>query len=116
MHLLDVLQGKAPPFKRRSPRWKYVRDEHLKKNPFCAVCGGVKKLRVHHKIPYHVDPTLELDASNLVTLCENSRSFNCHLVVGHVLSYKRWNPTIDTDIPFVQAIFFRRKNEQRKAE
>jgi len=35
----------------RSSAWRKIRNEHLKDHPCCAVCGGTKKLNVHH-IPH----------------------------------------------------------------
>lgn len=77
----------------RSPDWKSVRDNHIKNNPFCAACGTSKKLEVHHIVPVHIDPSKELDSSNLITLC-NSK---CHLLFGHLMWFKSWNPNVVED-------------------
>lgn len=63
---------------RRSPQWTSFRNEFLKRHPICAACDRTSKLEVHHIKPFHTHPELELDTTNLVTLCE----FH-HLVVGH---------------------------------
>jgi len=80
----------------RSPKWSNVRKEHLKNNPNCAACGRDKKLEVHHIKPVHLFPELELDPSNLVTLCADP----CHIVFGHLMNFKSWNSNvvIDSDL------------------
>lgn len=81
---------------RRSPGWKKLRTEHLKRNPKCAVCGSRLNLIPHHIVPFHLDRSKELDPSNLITLCEN-KSLNCHLLFGHLKSWSRYNPDIVED-------------------
>lgn len=94
----DAIQGKAPLRAKRSSKWPRVRREHLKNNPACAVCGGTRKLEVHHLVPFHQNPELELDPANLITLCESkSRGVKCHLAIGHLGDYKRSNPTARED-------------------
>ena len=89
----DRIQNRAPKGAKRSPKWAAVRDAHLKKHPRCACCGGTKKLRVHHLEPFHVSPAKELDPDNLLTLCEAGKyGINCHLLVGHLGNWRRWNP------------------------
>ena len=80
----------------RSPHWSTVRDKHLKTEPRCAYCGGVKNLEVHHIAPFHLHPEEELDDANLITLCE-SPGVNCHLERGHLGNWKRCNPYIVED-------------------
>lgn len=75
---------------RRSSQWRRVRMEFLA-GKVCAVCHGTKKLEAHHIIPVHVDPSRELDPTNLIPLCEGNRVVNCHLTFGHLLSYRRYN-------------------------
>jgi 5-methylcytosine-specific restriction protein A len=77
----------------RSPKWSSVRKQHLKDNPFCAACGRYAKLEVHHIEPVHVNPSRELDPSNLVTLCDNP----CHIIFGHLMNYKSWNINVISD-------------------
>lgn len=81
--------------KHRSPEWKKVRENFLKKNPTCAACGSSLNLQVHHKIPFHVNPLRELDESNLITLCMDEKE--CHLEVGHGDSWKCYNPKVEDD-------------------
>lgn len=64
-------------------------------------CGGVKLLQVHHKKPFHLDPSLELDLTNLITLCMGKAE--CHLLLGHGGSFKAYNPTIQADAELSRA-------------
>lgn len=77
----------------RSGRWATVRRLHLEREPACAACGRDGDLEVHHIEPYHKRPELELDDGNLVTLCADP----CHLVFGHLLNFKRSNPSVRED-------------------
>lgn len=81
---------------KRSPKWTRVRKAHLKEHPECAACGGKTSLDVHHIIPYHLRPDLELESSNLLTLCEKSERFGwaCHRLLGHTLNWKLHNPNV----------------------
>jgi 5-methylcytosine-specific restriction endonuclease McrA len=80
-------------FAYRSPKWSTIRKEHLNNNGTCAACGRNKKLEVHHIEPVHVNPDRELDMTNLITLCDSP----CHLVFGHLMDYKSWNPSVADD-------------------
>lgn len=77
----------------RSSKWSTVRKQHLTNNPKCAACGSDKKIEVHHKIPVHINPDLELDPSNLISLCDNT----CHLIFGHLHNYKSYNKNVVED-------------------
>lgn len=108
-HLVGALQGKHPLTARRSGKWRAVRAQHLAANPCCAVCGGADKLEVHHKQPFHLNPALELDPANLITLCEVDRGgVNCHLFFGHLGNFKAFNPAVADD-----AAAWRQKIETR---
>ena len=77
----------------RSPEWKTVRKLHLEREGCCCqACNKNSKLEVHHIIPVHINRTLELDPSNLITLC-----YRCHLVFGHLSDYKSWNENVVKD-------------------
>ena len=76
----------------RSPRWNEVRREFLKHFPTCAVCGGKKMLEVHHIQPYHLEPSRELSAGNLITLCRPD-----HLLFGHLNSWFSFNEDVVKD-------------------
>lgn len=52
-----------------------------------------KGLHVHHIVPFHVDPSKELDPTNLITLCGKY----CHYTIGHLMDYKSWNPNVIED-------------------
>lgn len=80
-------------FATRSPKWSSVRKQHLKNNPCCAACGKCDKIEVHHIEPVHINPDRELDPSNLITLCDSP----CHMVFGHLMNYKSWNPQVEAD-------------------
>lgn len=82
--------------KERSPHWSRLRDVFLRQHPSCAACGLRKGLQVHHKRPYHLHPELELDTTNLVTLCMTVRR-QCHLDLGHGGDYGCWNPEVEAD-------------------
>lgn len=77
----------------RSPKWKSIRTEHLKKYPSCMACGSTKNPEVHHIIPVHIDSDKELDPNNLITLCDKY----CHFIFGHLMNWKSWNPDIISD-------------------
>jgi len=97
-NIKDKIKGKIPPGESRSSKWPGVRANYLKDHPICEICGGVKSLQVHHKMPFHLNKTLELDKTNLITLCEAAGT-NCHITFGHAGNFKGYNPTIGTDAP-----------------
>jgi 5-methylcytosine-specific restriction enzyme A len=76
----------------RSGHWPTLRAQTLKEHPTCAACGTTEHLTVHHVIPFHVDPSKELDPDNLIVLCER-----CHLVFGHLCDYQSYNPDVRAD-------------------
>jgi len=76
---------------RRSGQWRRVRKDFIK-GKVCAVCGGKKKLEVHHVVPVHLDKSLELEENNLIALCRGH-----HFLFGHLLSWWSYNPDIKED-------------------
>jgi 5-methylcytosine-specific restriction protein A len=100
---------KVPPGTKRSSHWPKVRRDFLGKNPKCAACGGTKKLEAHHVMPFHLDPSKELDPTNLIALCESNPTFNCHLVVGHRLNFRDVNQNSRRDAAFLWDNYFREK-------
>jgi 5-methylcytosine-specific restriction endonuclease McrA len=56
-------------------------------------CGSCKKPEVHHIVPVHLAPELELDPENLITLCDKY----CHFIFGHLMNYKSWNVDVLED-------------------
>jgi len=91
----------------RSSEWPKVRKTHLESNPACAICGSLKKVEVHHKKPFHLAPELELEPSNLVTLCEGKEfsSIICHLTFGHLGNYQDENTMIDETVEAMRKVF-----------
>lgn len=99
--LIDVVK------KKRSPKWRKVRKQHIKNNPECFACGSKRKLEVHHIKDFSSNPELELDPNNLVTLC--SAGCECHLTFGHLGSFRSINPDVIADCNW-----FREKVENRR--
>lgn len=77
----------------RSGAWARVRREHLLREPACVACGRDKDLHVHHVVPFHQKPELELSPGNLCTLCHEP----CHFVFGHLLNWSKCNPHVRED-------------------
>jgi hypothetical protein len=85
----DLTRGK--PAHIRSPRWHQAEKEHLAREPECQRCGASVLLQVHHIMPFHLQPELELEPGNLITLCEEGGYLNCHFVHGHNGDWKSFN-------------------------
>jgi 5-methylcytosine-specific restriction protein A len=96
------LRGAPPPhLTKRSSQWPRVRRQFLKDYPRCAACGARKRLNVHHVVPFHINPALELVPDNLITLCEGGG--NCHLIHGHLKDWKAYNPEVRRDAAYYLA-------------
>lgn len=80
---------------KRSSKWPKVEKDFKEKNPNCACCGSNIRIQVHHKKPFHLDPSLELDINNLISLCMSKKE--CHLMIGHGNDFKSYNPNIERD-------------------
>jgi 5-methylcytosine-specific restriction enzyme A len=82
----------------RSGKWEAVRAAYLADHPACEACGCREDLNVHHVLPYHIYPELELDAGdakhpgNLITLCREH-----HKMFGHLGDWKSFNPNVRED-------------------
>lgn len=76
----------------RSPGWRALRERHVAEHPECFLCGSRDDLEVHHIVPFHVEPSLELEPKNLVTLCHEH-----HLRVGHNGNWRRVNKQVIYD-------------------
>jgi 5-methylcytosine-specific restriction endonuclease McrA len=57
-------------------------------------------LEVHHKIPVSVDPSRELDETNLITLCMYPTQKD-HFHVGHLGNWKDYNRNVVKDAAFM---------------
>lgn len=90
----EALSGK--PLSVRSSKWESVRKHHILANPLCAACGGSIKPQVHHIKPFHLYRELELEPTNLITLCEHGKT-ECHLKIGHLGNFKRENINVVAD-------------------
>jgi hypothetical protein len=83
----ELIYVSAPPQPafavRRSPGWADARREHLTREPACVVTGidDARRVAVHHIMPFHLFPELELDPGNLITLAESP--INIHFLFGH---------------------------------
>lgn len=78
--------------KKRSGKWRSLEQSFIDENPFCEVCGSHINLQVHHIKPFHLYPELELDPSNLITLCMDTNE--CHLKIGHGGNWRNYFPDI----------------------
>lgn len=82
----------------RSSQWPKVRAAWLLDHGVCEACGQKDHLNVHHEIPFHSNPSKELDPTNMITLCTDGPGhMNCHLVIGHAGNYRGRNPTVRED-------------------
>jgi hypothetical protein len=81
----------------RSPHWEHFKEEYEKTHPKqCAYCGSTHKVQLHHCEPFHLDPSRELDPTNMIWLCEESPSDH-HLKIGHLGDFKKFNPNVVED-------------------
>ena len=85
--------------KKRSPLWRKVRKAFIKNNPRCSICNTNKKLQVHHVQDFSNHPNLELDHSNLITLC---MFHDCHLIFGHLGYWKSINKNLLYDAKWMR--------------
>ena len=105
-YIKDRITGKAPKGAKRSRGWRKLRREFVKNNAQCAVCGTTKKLEVHHIIPFHIAPDLELDPANLITLCDGKGKYgsrSCHLLFGHLGNFQGVNANLSEDVQIWRA-------------
>ena len=110
-----LLDGKREWSQKRSKDWPNIREAHLKENPTCAVCGSKESVEVHHIKPFHIAPELELEKSNLISLCESKKyGVNCHLFFGHLGNYKTENLHLSKDVETWQKRFAERKVQLKK--
>ena len=81
----------------RSSKWPAKERQWLKDHPQCEATGSRIHLNVHHKVPFHKQPELELDDNNLVTVRRD-----VHLLIGHWNNWKSYNPNIDSDLLYLK--------------
>lgn len=95
-HLIDSAQGKHPLGAKRSPEWARLSKAYKRKIGVCEGCGYPHFLQVHHIIPFHIRPDLELESWNWIVLCEPPhRVRKCHLILGHLGDFKQYNPDVE---------------------
>ena len=87
--------------KARSSHWPVVRTAHLHDSPNCAACGGNLHVQVHHIEPFNEKPELELEPTNLISLCMGLHE--CHIRIGHGGSFDHFNPRAKVDAATVLA-------------
>lgn len=58
----------------------------------CRCCGTKRKVELHHIVPFHEDPSLELDVNNVIWLCRT-----CHHLLGHLKFWKSHNVNVEED-------------------
>ena len=93
---------------KRSRQWPRVERAHLKFEPCCAACGSRERVQVHHRLPFHLRPDLELAPANLITLCEPKGPGGHHLSIGHLGNWKRYNPNVEQDAQAMRMLKNRR--------
>lgn len=73
-------------------------------NPACEACGREFDTQVHHIVPFHVDPRLELVKENLIGLC-GPHGCNAHFKVGHLGNWRNANPRVREDAASIRKVF-----------
>ena len=95
-YFIQRLLNRDPIGAARSSKWPVVEHQFLKDNPTCAVCGEkgkiVTPLNVHHCQSFSRRPELELDPTNLITLCRPH-----HLLCGHLMNWASQNDAVRDD-------------------
>ena len=92
-HLHDVATGKAPLGKLRAKTWHATSKKFRAAHPEgCIGCGSLKKLEVHHVLPFHLYPEHEEDWGNLVVVCRR-----CHQFLAHLDDWKSYNAAVRQD-------------------
>jgi 5-methylcytosine-specific restriction enzyme A len=87
---------------KRSSKWPALEKKFLNEHPTCAACGSSKSLNVHHMKPFHLHPELELEPTNLITLCMD-KTTECHIKLGHGGDFKAYNPNVEKDVAEVKS-------------
>lgn len=93
MRLLSLLRDKFRGIEgSRSSQWRKTEKAFLKEHPICSGCNTTKRLEVHHIKPFYLNPELELELINLMTLCRQ-----CHHFIGHLNDWKSYNADASRD-------------------
>ena len=71
--LLRTKKGFQPKTSLRDPGWKCTAERWKLLHPECRFCGAIEDVEVHHVTPVHVEPSLEMDSRNLMSVCHK-----CH--------------------------------------
>lgn len=82
---------------KRSPKWRQTKKAFAKFSPKICPCGSKKRIQLHHVIPFHIAPELELDFSNLIWLCSK-----CHLLIAHLRFFPSWNEDVRKDMEWLK--------------
>ncbi len=68
----------------RSPRWKALRLQALRRDGFqCVQCGARGRLEVDHILPVRERPDLGFALANLQTLCGSCHGMKTRIEMGH---------------------------------
>lgn len=69
----------------RDPRWASWLKKFLV-GKSCICCDSRENLTGHHDTPFHIDPSRELDPTNVDPVCGD-----CHFTVAHLRNWRLWN-------------------------
>ena len=90
---------------RRSPKWPAIEKKVLEEHKGgCIACGSNDNLTVHHIIPFHIAPELELVESNLAVFCM-SKDRHCHLLVAHAGDFKGYSASPISDASAIYIMY-----------
>jgi len=81
---------------KRNPSWEHDSRLWLKDHNECAATGWTYKLQIHHVLPFHLFPQLEMDESNWIVLTENPL-FEAHFEIGHNKNWREYNIHVRID-------------------
>lgn len=71
----------------RNPGWESFRREIIKGQPACEASGVAWELEVHHLLPVHLRPDLEMVRDNCMVLTRT-----LHFWLGHYGNWASYNP------------------------
>lgn len=77
----------------RSSTWPKFKREYEKTHPkICAFCKTTKRIELHHQVPFHIDPSLEEEPSNMIWVCRDH-----HFYFAHLMDWSSYNKTVLAD-------------------